>query len=78
MNLRTTAEEILTLTGRTPLHSDPKVEQQILIQDIADLIERSGFVLDLRREINCLESENRQLEREVDALEDELEYLEAE
>jgi hypothetical protein len=40
-NLRQTAEAILEMTGRVPLHPDPAVEQQILIQDIMDLIERA-------------------------------------
>lgn len=74
-NLKQTAEEILEMTGRVPLHPDPAVEQQILIQDIADIIEKSERVRELQFTVRDLDREIRQLERQLTDLEDKLEDL---
>lgn len=68
--LSLTAEEILELVGRVPVHADPEVNRVILKTDIGNAIWRSEMVADLKSEVEKLSRKNRQLERDLSDLED--------
>lgn len=64
-SLTSTAEEILRLVDRPALHSDPSVNNQILVTDIENAIARSSVVSDLKSVNEGLDIEVRQLSRRL-------------